>query len=295
MSEQNGNERVNSTEDNIERTSSAERPDYSQLKIEDLKKLAGDREITPQGNKSSKETWVEALKAADRAKTTTKDSTELKNSDNENDLVSNIKGKAGSAEAQESIFDEVISKLDQRGVSVSDLSLTFDGKEALSYKDSSVTRQSLTDEQSRLLKSALNDPQNFAGSVTIKSGNRTLLKIENGQVIRDTIGLTSKSTKIEVESSTRSLYEKYTQNLESKGLSKTKQVIQNALKDGMSEKQVKKIIRSEDDGYKNIKENNSPQEAETNLNKIVNRAIAQNSLGDEKRDRAQEKTMAKTR
>ncbi|WP_036489118.1 hypothetical protein [Myxosarcina sp. GI1] len=293
MSEQNG-QNGQAREHTNSHDNKKPNNNYDELNLNQLKELANERGIVPEGNKSSKDIWIESLKNADLQE----EKLELSN-DLENTKDSSIEGKPGSAEAQELVFDEVLNKLEQRGVGLDTVSLTFDGKESLSYKNGDISKQQLTDEQAKLLKSALKDPQNFDGVVTIKSGNRILLKIENGQVVRDTIGLTSKSTKVEVESSTESLYQKYSQDVGEKGLGKTKRVARNAILDGVKAEQVKKIIRREDDGYKALSQNTNSVVADTNLDKIVNSAIAQNHLEKQQQTQAQtqtkEKTLSKTR
>ena len=289
MSDRNDNERVSSVDFNLKNNEST---DYNNLKLEELKELAKPRNIVPESNKSSKDSWIEALKSADhQSRTDGLDSSDFL----EKDALPNIKGKSGSLEAQELLFDEVLNKLEQRGVSLDSLSVKFDGKQALAYKNGDVNQQSLTDKQAKLLQSALNDPQNFEGTVTIKSGNRTLLKIENGQVLRDAIGLTSKSTKVEVESNTKSLYQKYSQEINGKGLGKTKKIVSKAFDDGVGRQQVKNIIRHEDDGYKNLAQNTTSEVADINLDKIVNQAAAERQLQNQQQSQSQEKNLTKAR
>ena len=289
MNDRNNNEKVSSEDINLKNSESA---DYNSLKLEELKELAKPRNIVPEGNKSSKDSWIEALKNADRQSKIDKlDSSDFL----DKDALSNIEGESGSLEAQELIFDEVLNKLEQRGVSLDSLSVKFDGKQALSYKNGDVNQQNLTDKQAKLLQSALNDPQNFEGTVTIKSGNRTLLKIENGQVVRDAIGLTSKSTKVEVESHTKFLYKKYSQETSGKGLGKTKKIVSKALEDGVGRQQVKDIIRTEDDGYKNLVQNTTSEVADINLDKIINQATAGKQLQNQQQSQSQEKNLTKAR
>ena len=211
------------------------------------------------------------------------------------ELISDTEAKPGSLEAQELLFDGVLNKLEQRGVSLDSLSVTFDGKQALSYKNGDINQQALTDKQAQLINSALNDPQSFEGTVTIKSGNRTLLKIENGQVIRDAIGLTSKSTKVEVESNTKSLYHKYSQQTNDKGLNKTKKIVSKALDDGVTREQIKKIIRNEDDGYKNLAQNTTSEVANINLDKIINQTAAKKQLQNQSPSQSKEINLTKAR
>jgi hypothetical protein len=240
--------------------------DYNEMNLNELKEFATERGIAPEGNKSTKETWVQALEKAN-----------TKSEDRLSDFKPKIEGEIGSLDARETIYEEVLQKLEGRGVDLTNTSVTFDGVEALSYKNNNVSNR-LSDSQAQLLQSALNDPQNFKGSVEIKSGNRVLLKIENGSVARDTIGLTAKKTTVAVEASTKDLYEKYSQNARGKGLAKTKEVAQNAIADGMSGEQTKKVIRLEDGGFRDYKEQQGEQIADKNLERIVNQAIAQQQV-----------------
>ena len=281
MSEQNGK---------IPLEKSAQKS-YEDLSLKELKNIAESRELTPQGNQSKKESWIKALGEYDQDKT---------NQDKINqDVIPNSEGlpnennpgigELGSAAAQESIFDSVINRLEQRGVNIDTLSLRFDGQEALSYRNGDVNKQNLTDQQSELLKSALNDPQNFEGSVTIKSGNKTLLKIENGQVTRDAVGLTSKATTLSVESP----YQKYSKESTKQGLERTKEVLSNIIKDGIPQDKAKEIIStSQDPGYKDLKENTGQANADKVLDNLSNNVVAQAQIKDQGITQTQEKEQA---
>lgn len=262
---------------------------YDGLKLSELKELARSQNIEPEGNLNSKNTWISALK----------DAQQNKSSDQDLNFGADELENPGSPQAQESIFDSVLNKLEQRGVNLDTLSLSFDGQEALSYQNGDVNKNTLTDKQSELLQSALNDPQNFEGTVTIKSGNKTLLKIENGQVTRDAIGLTSKSTQLEVESSAKSLYDKYSQQTRSKGLGKTREVTRNAINDGISSQQAKKIIQSQDAGYKGLSKSIGVDNADKSLDKIVNQAVSQKKIREKEssqtKERETEQSMTRSR
>lgn len=272
MSEQNGQQ----SPDNNSRN-------YNEMNLNELKELANQQGITPEGNKSSKETWVQALSEADN-----------RSEDRLSSSKPEIEGDVGSLDARETIYEEVLQKLEGRGVDLTNTSITFDGVEALSYKNNNVSNR-LSDSQAQLLQSALNDPQNFKGSVEIKTGNRVLLKIENGSVARDVIGLTAKKTTVAIEANTKDLYEKYSQNTRGKGLAKTKEVAQNAIADGMSGEQTKKVIRLEDGGFRDYKEQQGEQIADKNLERIVNQAIAQQQVFKQQQQQEKEQQQNKDR
>lgn len=287
MNEQNNNgQKPTANEAGREKTDRDRSVNYNEMNLNELKELAEENQVVPEGNKSSKETWIKALQNADREMQETVDRKSVKL-----ESQNNTKDRSGSLEAQETLFDEVIREIDRRGINIDNLSLTFDGQEAFSHRNNNVSNQ-LSDRQMETLQDALKDPQSFQGSVTIKSGNKVLLKIENGQVQRDTIGLTDKTTKIEVESDTKALYDKYSKNVRSKGLSKTREVAENAISDGVSATQTKKIIEREDRGYKNLAESKDSEVANRQLNNIVNGALAQEMLKNQKpepeRDRDRE-------
>lgn len=276
MSEQNGQQ----PQDNNS-------PNYSEMSINQLKEIATQQGVTPEGNKSSKETWIQALQEANASPKV--DNFAPKNFQEQTNDV-------GSLDARETIYEDVLQKLEQRGIDISNTSVTFDGNEALSYRDNNVKNQ-LTDSQADLLKSALNDPQNFKGSVEIKSGNRVLLKIENGSVTRDTIGLTQKTTTVAVESSTKELYEKYSEKAKGQGLEKTQQIAQNAISDGLNGEQAKKVIRQQDKAYQNSKAQQGEQAADRMLNQIVNQVIRQQQIQkqQEEKQQNQEQELAASR
>lgn len=270
MSEQNGQPQVNNSRN------------YSEMNLNELKEIATQQGVTPEGNKSSKETWVQALQEANKNPTTENNLGNFQ--EQTNDLGSNV----GSLNARETIYEDVLQKLEQRGIDITNTSITFDGNEALSYKNNNVSNQ-LTDSQAELLKSALDDPQSFKGSVEIKSGNRVLLKIQDGNVVRDTIGLTAKKTMVSIESSTEELYEKYAKKAKGKGLEKTKQVAENAISDGLSGEQTKKVIRHKDKAYQNFKEQQGEEKADRNLNLIVNQAVRQQQIQQQQEEKQQKK------
>lgn len=309
--------------------------DYGDLNLKDLKSLGEERGIAAPENKRSKAAWAEALQkddvkregeigdylsdAQDKSdKLADKDTSQNTKAENETqqnptatDSPKNLaqdSGKeadkeVGSAIAQETVFEDVINKLEQRGLDIDSLSLKFDGEEALSYKNGDVQNNFLTESQSDLLQSALQDPQNFQGSVTIKSGNRTILKIENGQVTRDSMRLTSKSMKLDVESGEKKLYDKYSKDVSSVGMEKSKDVVVGAIKDGVSRDDAKKMIRSQDKGFKDMAEKQGQEPAEKALNGIVNKAVSQAKLQEsqpskdqgQEQNQDQEKVLAQSR
>ena len=141
-------------------------------------------------------------------------------------------------------------------------------------RDGDVARSTINDEQTELIEQALKDPASFKGSIKITNGSQVLLHVKNGQVLRDGLNLTKSSTKVEINSTPVDLYDKYSQNVESKGLKATKEIAVNALSDGVGFEQVKKMIESEDSAYQSLSASAGKDAASNTLDKIVTSASA---------------------
>ena len=142
-------------------------------------------------------------------------------------------------------------------------------------RDGNVAKSTINDEQAELIKQALNDPASFKGSIKITNGNQVLLHVKNGQVLRDSLNLTKSSTKVEINSAPADLYDKYSQNVDSKGLKATKEIAVKALADGVGFDEVKKMIQSEDSAYQNLSASAGRDAASSTLDKIVTSATAE--------------------
>ncbi|MGV2831965.1 hypothetical protein [Myxosarcina sp. GI1(2024)] len=188
---------------------------------------------------------------------------------------------------QNYILENIVTALEQRRVDVDRLEINFNGQNIFKMRDGDVARSTVTDSQTELIKQTLNDPASFKGSIKITNGRQVLLHVKDGQVLRDSLNLTKSSTKVEISSTPSDLYDKYSQGVESKGLKATKQVAINALTDGVSQEQVKEIIKAKDLGYKSLATSAGENSANSTLDKIVTSARAEvknrNSLNNSER------------
>ena len=142
-------------------------------------------------------------------------------------------------------------------------------------RDGDIASSTINEQQAELIKQALNDPASFKGSIKITNGSQVLLHVKDGRVLRDGLGLTKSSTKVEINSAPADLYNKYSQNVNSKGLKATKEIARDALADGVGQDQVKNMIKSEDLGYQNLLAQSSQNAASKTLDKIVTSALAE--------------------
>lgn len=251
---------------------------YQDLTIEELKKIANQKEIIPAGNKTLKDTWIQALEENDYIKSITQQNGSYQNSPSEQKV---------SGEAEDYVLENIVTALDQRRVDVDRLEINLDGQNIFKMRDGDVARSTITDSQTELIKQALNDPASFKGSIKITNGRQVLLHVKDGQVLRDGLNLTKSSIKVEISSDPIDLYDKYSQGVDSKGLKATKQVAVNALADGVGQEQVKQIIKSKDSGYQSLSTSAGRNSANSTLDKIVTSASAEvrtrNSLNKSER------------
>lgn len=251
--------------------SNSNQQDYSNLGLQQLKDLAAERELVPVGNKNAKDTWIKALEEQDYLKSIGKQKV-----DSENLPLKNSSSEAkSSVEAQDYVLENIVTPLDQRRIDVDRLEINLNGQNIFKMRDGDVANSTITDNQAELIKQALNDPEFFKGTVKITNGRQVLLHVKDGQVLRDGLNLTKSTTKVEISSSPSVLYAKYSQGVEQKGLKTTKQVAVNALSDGVSQQQVKDMIKAKDSGYQNLAASTGNNAANDTLDKIVTSAAAE--------------------
>ena len=141
-----------------------------------------------------------------------------------------------------------------------------------------IAHSTVSDRQTELIKQALNDPASFKGSIKITNGSQVLLHVKDGQVLRDGLNLTKANTKVEISSAPEDLYDKYAENISSKGLKATKDIAVNALSAGVEKEQVKEVIQSSDAAYANLQTNSGKKSADRALDKIIASADAEVKL-----------------
>lgn len=249
----------------VNSNSNSNQQDYNNLGLQQLKDLAAERELVPVGNKNAKDTWIKALEEQDYLKSIGKQKV----------YSENLPLKNSSSEAQDYVLENIVTPLDQRRIDVDRLEINLNGQNIFKMRDGDVANSKITDNQAELIKQALNDPESFKGTVKITNGRQVLLHVKDGQVLRDGLNLTKSTTKVEISSSPSDLYAKYSQGVEQKGLKTTKQVAVNALSDGVSQQQVKDMIKSQDSGYQNLAASTGNNAANDTLDKIVTSAAAE--------------------
>ncbi|MGK7939357.1 MAG: hypothetical protein AB4062_04215 [Crocosphaera sp.] len=159
-------------------------------------------------------------------------------------------------------------QLSQRNLNIERLEIKVDDKSVFKMRDGDLDKSTINNEQAELIKKALKDPAALKGTVKITQGSQVLLHVKNGRVLVDKARLTEQSAQVEVTSQ-KGLYDKYSQNVNSQGLQKTKEVSHNALKDGMDKKDVVDLLQNHDAGYSNLVQQSGQEQANNDLNKMV--------------------------
>ena len=290
--------------------SNDENQSYDSLSLEELKQIAQERQVIPEGNKTKKDTWISALTENDRVASESEidlskleilePSSETEIAQEPSDKYTSESHKPGESktvkpisepeidqnpndkEAQDYILENIVTALDQRRIDVDRLQINLDGQNIFKMNQGDVANSTVTQEQTELIKQALNDPASFKGSLKITNGGQVLLHVKDGQVIRDGLNITKPNTKVEISSAPEDLYDKYAENVNSKGLKATKDVASAALAAGIEPKQVKEIIESKDSAYADLQASSGKNSADRALNKIIASAEAEIKLKQQK-------------
>ncbi|MEO1669245.1 MAG: hypothetical protein AAFR77_00450 [Cyanobacteria bacterium J06631_2] len=318
-------------------TNFVENQNYEDLSLKELKEIARNRQLIPEGNKTKKDTWISALTADDSAlanKTiesnaiqligaalidesqpstnqtepedledledltvgsAQKNTNEPQSSPNQSESEDLTIESRKSEEAENYILENIVTALDQRRVDVNQLQVNFDGQNIFKMDKGEIANSTVTNQQKDLIEQALNDPQSFKGSLKITNGSQVLLHVKDGQVLRDGLNLTKTSTKLEINSPSADLYDKYAKNITSKGLQTTKDVAKNALADGISREETAQIIKSRDSSYRELSASTGQERADKTLNRIVASASAEIKNRRSQSVRREEKSLSISR
>ena len=189
-----------------------------------------------------------------------------------------------SAKAEEYALS-LATKLDQSGINIDRLNISINGQTVFAMRNGYIDqgRTKISDQQAELMKQALSDPASFQGSMKITQGSKTLLHIKDGKVLIDKVRLVEQSAKVELdtpEPETKQMYERYSQDVKSEGLNKTRETAKNALQDGISREDVTTMLKAQDAGYKMLQKTSGEQLANKSLNKIVTNAISKVKISD---------------
>ncbi len=179
------------------------------------------------------------------------------------------------------------TKLHQSGFNIERFNISINGRTVFGMKNGDIdqSQTNISDKQAELIKQALSDPSSFDGSMKITQGGQTLLHIKDGKVLIDKARLVEDSAKLDLDTpdpQAKKMYEKYSQDVKSKGLDKTRQVAKNALQDGVSFEDVADMLKSQDKGYEALKTINNELTANKSLNRIITSAKAQAKLSSNK-------------
>ena len=159
-------------------------------------------------------------------------------------------------------------QLSQRNLNIDRLDIKVNGQSVFKMNDGDLEKSTINNEQAELIKKALKDPAALKGTVKITQGSQVLLHVKNGRVLVDKARLTEQSAQVEVTSQ-KGLYDKYSQNVNSQGLQKTKGVAHNALKDGMDTKDVVALLKNHDAASQDLLKQSGEEKGTQALNKIV--------------------------
>ena len=78
----------------------------------------------------------------------------------------------------------------------------------------------------------------------------------------------------------KEMYDRYSKDVKSKGLDKTRETAKNALQDGVSHENVTNMLKSQDSGYIMLTKTNTERLANKSLAQIVTNAQAQVKLSN---------------
>ncbi len=159
-------------------------------------------------------------------------------------------------------------QLSQRNLNIDRLDIKVNGQSVFKMNDGDLEKSTINNEQAELIKKALKDPAALKGTVKITQGSQVLLHVKNGRILVDKARLTEQSAQVEVTSQ-KGLYDKYSQNVNSQGLQKTKEVAHNALKDGMDKKDVVNLLQNHDAASQDLLKQSGEEKGTQALNKIV--------------------------
>lgn len=187
-----------------------------------------------------------------------------------------VPARQSSREAEDYALG-IVQMLDQRRINVDRLQIDVNGETVFKMRDGDIDprKTSITSEQTELLKKALSDPASLNGTVKITQGNQVLLHVSDGRVLIDSAGLSKQSAKVEVttpESPSKGLYERFSKEVNSKGLQATKDVAVNALKAGVKHEQVLDMLKAHDPSYQKLAQSQGEKVAERTFGKLVDDA-----------------------
>ncbi|MDJ0647129.1 MAG: hypothetical protein QNJ60_00345 [Xenococcaceae cyanobacterium MO_188.B19] len=189
-----------------------------------------------------------------------------------------------SAKAEEYALS-LASKLDQSGINIDRLEISINRRTVFGMKNGDINQKNtnISDKQADLIKQALKNPASFDGSMKITLGGKTLLHIKDGKVLIDKARLVEQSAKVELDTpdpDAKEMYDRYSKDVKSKGLDKTRETAKNALQDGVSHENVTNMLKSQDSGYIMLTKTNTERLANKSLAQIVTNAQAQVKLSN---------------
>lgn len=147
--------------------------------------------------------------------------------------------------AEDDLLENFVRKLEGTNADLTHLNVLLDGKQIFKMQNGSIlpAHGNLSQDKVDLIKAALNDPQNFKGSMVIRQGAKVLLNIKNGRVLSDRAGLTTQGLNAEVESSTEE------KPVEPKLTERQKRVAKSMETQGIDTKEFVKTATAQNNGH----------------------------------------------
>lgn len=150
-----------------------------------------------------------------------------------------------SISAEDDLLENFVLILDRKGFETHQLNVLLDGQQIFKMQNGKIqpAHGSLSQEKVDLIKSALNDPQNFKGSMVIRQGAKVLLNIKNGRILSDRYGIATQGLNAEVESSTEE------KPVEPKLTERQKRVAKSMEAQGIDTKEFVKTATAQNNGH----------------------------------------------
>lgn len=195
----------------------------------------------------------------------------IKNKNKDSEKVEEQATKKASSMKAEDYVLSVVQTLDQSRINVDRLRIEVDGNTVFAMKDGKLDNgeRKIDEKQAELLKTALKDPLSLKGTVTITKGSKVLLKVENGRVITDSLGLTKdESAKIDIKSPepvSEEAYKRYSEGVKEQGLAGSQKIAENALNDGVGRDKVAEMMKNYNADYQKLANKTNDKTAEVQV------------------------------
>jgi hypothetical protein len=187
--------------------------------------------------------------------------------------------------------------LAQSNIDTQRFQIDVNGVTAFKMENYAVAQNNLDARTVETIRTALHDPANLKGEVKITQGSKVLLHVKDGQVIQDSVRfIDTKTPKIEVNESSKMLYDQASKEAKGIGLERTQAIAANAFRCGATQEAVKEAIKSHDPEYsRQVKEIGSEKGADMAINAAIQGAKTQVAMEKHAPAQTQEREMAAQR